>query len=63
MSGQRLSLKQFIHWVLLIAAVGFVYGFIAWYCLFVAFQSTNASPLWPPSAIGLSAVLFFGYRI
>ena len=30
--------------------------------LLLAFEKTNASPIWPPSGIALAAVLIFGYR-
>jgi PAS domain S-box-containing protein len=46
-----------------VIAVGAVYYASARFGLLLAFQGTNASPVWPPSGIALAAVLVLGYRI
>lgn len=43
--------------------VAVVYFLAAKLGLLVAFEHTNASPVWPPSGIALAAVLLQGYRI
>ncbi|MES2354051.1 MAG: CHASE domain-containing protein [Pseudomonadota bacterium] len=50
-------------WLLSVAAIAVVYYAAARLGLLLAFASTNASPVWPPSGIALSALLLFGYRI
>jgi len=45
---------------LVVAAVYFISARLS---LFLAFEHTNASPIWPPTGIALAAVLMFGYRI
>ena len=44
-------------------AVFVVYFVVARLSLLVDFQSTNISPVWPPSGIALAAMLLFGYRV
>ena len=43
--------------------IAIFYAIIAYASLQLAFEGTNASPVWPPSGIAFIAVLFFGYRI
>ena len=31
--------------------------------LLLAFEDSNASPVWPPSGIAFAAVLLYGYRL
>jgi len=52
-----------VKWLLSVAAIAAVYYAAARLGLLLAFASTNASPVWPPSGIALSALLLFGYRI
>lgn len=46
-----------------IPAVALVYYGAARVGLWLALENTNASPVWPPSGIGLAAVLLLGHRI
>ncbi len=43
--------------------IAIIYFFIAYGCLQLAFEGTNASPVWPPSGIAFTAVWFLGYRV
>jgi signal transduction histidine kinase len=48
--------------------IGIALVSIAYYCaarlgLFLAFEHTNASPVWPPSGIAVGLTLLFGYRV
>src|SRR5689334_728916 len=45
-----------------IAVVAIIYSIVAKLCLHLAFVHANASPLWPPTAIAISALLLLGYR-
>ena len=47
-----------MKWILLAA----VYYLTARASLLLAFPGTNVSPVWPPSGIGLAALLLMGYR-
>ena len=47
---------------LLTAAVATIYYGSARLGLLLAFENTNASPVWPPSGIAFATLLLFGYR-
>jgi PAS domain S-box-containing protein len=47
------------HW-LAVAAVAAIYYAAARFGLLLAFEETNASPVWPPSGIALAAMLVLG---
>ncbi len=49
--------------VLSIFLLAVTYYIFARLSFFFAFQSTNVSPLWPPSGIALAAVWIWGYRL
>lgn len=49
--------------ILLIVAVSIVYYLAARFGLSLGLKGTNASPVWPPTGIGLSAVVLLGFRI
>ena len=51
------------RWVIGILSVALLYYFGATLGLRLAFEKTNASPVWPSSGIALAAVLLLGYRI
>src|SRR5947208_1175121 len=51
------------RWVIGILIVALLYYFGATLGLRLAFEKTNASPVWPSSGIALAAVLLLGYRI
>jgi len=44
-------------------AIAILYSLVAYGSLQLAFEGTNASPVWPPSGIAFTAIWFFGYRI
>jgi PAS domain S-box-containing protein len=48
-------------WFIILVAVA--YFISARLSLFLAFENTNASPVWPPTGIALAAVLFLGFSI
>lgn len=50
------------RWAVL-ALVAIIYYVAARLGLLLAFESTNASPIWPPSGIAFAAVLLLGWRI
>ena len=43
-----------------VAVLAIVYYFFARWSLLLAFEGTNASPVWPPSGIALGAILLLG---
>ncbi|MCY1270689.1 Sensor histidine kinase RcsC [compost metagenome] len=52
-----------LQWLFTILALATVYYAAARLGLLLAFADTNASPVWPPSGIALSALLLLGYRV
>jgi PAS domain S-box-containing protein len=59
----NLELDSKPKWLLSIALLAVLYYFAARLGLLLAFASTNASPVWPPSGIALAALLLFGCRM
>src|SRR5207253_8252307 len=51
------------HWPMKVFVVAILYYGTAGLSLRLAFEKTNASPVWPPSGIALVAVLLLGYRV
>lgn len=49
--------------LLLLLAVAAGYFILARISLFMSFESSNATPLWPPSGFAFAIILIFGYRI
>lgn len=49
--------------ILLILIVAILYYLAARFGLTLGFKGTNASPVWPPTGIALSAIVLFGVRI
>src|SRR5271154_2175493 len=43
--------------------IAILYALVAYGSLQLAFEGTNATPVWPPSGIAFTAVWFLGYRI
>ena len=43
--------------------IAIFYALIAYGSLQLAFEGTNATPVWPPSGIAFTVVWFFGYRV
>ena len=63
-NNHRFSQSESIHSVALSSiVVALVYFAAAKLSLLLALESTNASPIWPPSGIALAGVLLLGYRI
>jgi PAS domain S-box-containing protein len=46
-----------------IAVLAFIYYFAARWSLLLAFEGSNASPIWPPSGIALGTMLLLGRRV
>ncbi len=40
-----------------------IYFVAAKLSLFLAFEGTNATPVWPPTGIAFAAIFLFGYRV
>src|ERR1700740_985825 len=59
MKIDRLSSK----WLIEVIATAIIYYGAARLSLLLAFQNTNASPVWPPSGIAFAMILIVGYRI
>jgi PAS domain S-box-containing protein len=57
------SLPVAVSWTLRVTAVAIAYYIAARVGLLLAFEKTNASPVWPPSGIAFAAVLLWGYRV
>jgi signal transduction histidine kinase len=55
----RLSRRSFLG---VLAGIAAIYYGAARLGLLLAFQDTNASPVWPPTGIAFAAILLFGYR-
>ncbi|HEV8640987.1 MAG TPA: MASE1 domain-containing protein [Methylomirabilota bacterium] len=51
------------QWAIQVIVVAALYYGAASLSLQLAFEKTNASPVWPPSGVALAAVLLAGYRV
>ena len=60
MRGPHLIRPGWARWLLMSAGVASAYYLSARLGLLLAFQATNASPVWPPSGLALGAVLLLG---
>jgi integral membrane sensor domain MASE1 len=47
----------------LVSSIALIYFSVAHAGLFIAFEKTNASPVWPASGFAFAMILFFGYKI
>jgi PAS domain S-box-containing protein len=56
-------LPYLTKWLIEVIATAIIYYGAARLGLLLAFQNTNASPVWPPSGIALAMILLLGYRI
>ncbi len=54
--------KRWPH-LLRILIVAISYFILARLSLFLSFQSSNATPIWPPSGFAFAMIILFGYRI
>jgi len=52
-----------VRWAIEVLVVALLYYAAARLGLLLAFENTNASPVWPPSGIAFAAVLLRGYRV
>ena len=59
--SQRLTPRH--RTVFLILLLALLYYVAARLSLLMAFENTNATPIWPPSGIALAFVWIFGYRV
>ena len=59
LSSIRTPVQYFIR-IFIIAAGYFI---LARFSLFLSYQHSNASPVWPPSGFAFAMILLFGYRI
>src|SRR3954471_23146661 len=57
------SIAGYWRWAGKLAAVAVLYYGAARLGLLLQLPGTNASPVWPPSGIGLAAVLLIGLRV
>ena len=55
--------KQALKLVTQILGAAVLYYGAARLGLLLAFEKTNATPVWPPSGIALALILLFGYRV
>jgi len=55
--------SSLVSWAIEVLIVAILYYGAARLGLTLAFESTNASPVWPPSGIALVAALLLGYRV
>src|SRR5882724_9787359 len=56
-------LPYLMRWLIEVIATAIIYYGAARLGLLLAFQNTNASPVWPPAGIALAMILLLGYRI
>src|SRR5437879_7813880 len=52
-----------MSWAIQVLGVAILYYAAARLGLLLAFEKTNASPVWPPAGIAFAAVLLRGYRV
>jgi PAS domain S-box-containing protein len=52
-----------VNWAIEVLVVAILYYAAARLGLLLAFEQTNATPVWPPSGIAFAAVLLRGYRV
>ncbi|MFL5328018.1 MAG: MASE1 domain-containing protein [Gemmataceae bacterium] len=52
-----------VRWIGRVIGVGLAYYVAARFGLLLQLPGTNASPVWPPSGIGLAALLIFGINV
>ena len=57
------GMKRHFQTLGLILALAAVYFGAARFGLLLAFDNASATPVWPPTGIALTAVLFFGFRV
>src|SRR5258706_13590820 len=62
MPANRSSYSRSRVW-LLILAVAAGYFVLARLSLLLSFETSNATPVWPPSGFAFAMVLLFGYRL
>jgi integral membrane sensor domain MASE1 len=59
---QLVQVKSFAIYVAKILVLAVIYHLAARVGLKMAYVQANTSPVWPPTGIGLAALLIFGYR-
>lgn len=49
--------------LLTLTGVALGYFILARFSLLLSFQTSNATPVWPPSGLAFAAILYFGFRV
>lgn len=60
---KNLLLNIFSNQLIKNIAIAIIYYVFAKFGLLMAFENTNASPVWPPSGIAFAAILVLGYQV
>ena len=62
-SSQQVQIKSIVIYLAKILVLAVIYHLAARVGLSMAYVQANTSPVWPPTGIGLAALLIFGYRL
>jgi signal transduction histidine kinase len=62
-SSQQVQIKSVAIYLAKILVLAVIYHLAARVGLSMAYVQANTSPVWPPTGIGLAALLIFGYRL
>jgi signal transduction histidine kinase len=62
-SSQQVQIKSIAIYIAKILVLAVIYHLAARVGLSMAYVQANTSPVWPPTGIGLAALLIFGYRL
>lgn len=62
-SSQQVQIKSIAIYLAKILVLAVIYHLAARVGLSMAYVQANTSPVWPPTGIGLAALLIFGYRL
>jgi hypothetical protein len=57
------QIRSFAIYLVKILVLAVIYHLAARVGLSMAYVQANTSPVWPPTGIGLAALLIFGYRL
>src|SRR5688500_2067557 len=58
-----ISYKNSQHRILLLFLIAVAYFVLARVSLLLSFQTSNATPVWPPSGLAFALMLLYGYKI
>ncbi len=59
----HLPIKPVLFFIIKVLILAFIYHLAARLGLMMAYVQANTSPVWPPTGIGLAALLLFGYQL